>query len=300
MATYSQAHAPQSTPEIRTWVVDFTDDLLSGVTIASGTAIHTPPSGTAGTPTVLVSSPRMNVTLGPLSVTGLHYLEARATLSDGEISSVTIAIPVGVSSPTAREGMLNLIDQLRASADVGPNDYTVAGQSYWNDKQLQTVLDHHRITIYQEPLQPWPALDVTGYYTYYDYHAPLGNLESGTAVFLVQQNNGGSAPSYTADYDTGVITFSTDTMGSAYILTARSYDVNAAAAEVWRNKAANAAKYFDFRTDNHQVSKSQFYKQCLDMAKYFDSQSQTQSFSVTTMTRSDINVYGDDEEGDRR
>ena len=90
----------------------------------------------------------------------------------------------------------------------------------------------------------------------------LGNLESGTAVFTVQQYNGGTAPAYTADYNTGVITFTADTEGTAYMLTARSYDVNAAAAEVWRNKAANAAKYFDFSTDNHSVKKSQFRVAC--------------------------------------
>ena len=65
MATFKLANVEQSTPEIRTWVIDYTDDLLTGVTVASGTAIHTPPSGTAGTPTCIVSSPKINATIGP-------------------------------------------------------------------------------------------------------------------------------------------------------------------------------------------------------------------------------------------
>jgi hypothetical protein len=291
MATFKLASAEQSTAEVRTWVVDYTDDLLTGVTVASGTAIHMPPSGSAGTPTCIVSSPKINVTLGPLAVTGMHYLEVRATLSDSEIASVTISIPVGYSTPTARSGMLDLIDTVRGMADVGPADFKIGATSYWSDAQIQKALDKHRIDIYQEILEPWPILDEDGFYEYYEYRTSRGNLESGTAVFIVQQTNGGTVPVYTADYSSGIITFTADTEGTiSPMLTARSYDVHAAAADIWRGKAANAAKYFDFRTDNHQISKSQLYKQFMDMANFFQSQSDTQSFNVTQINRSDVNT----------
>jgi hypothetical protein len=293
MATFSLASAEQSTPEIRTWVVDFTDDLLTGVTVASGTAVHTPPSGAAGTPTVIVSTPKMNVTLGPLSVKGIHYLEARATLSDGEISSVTISIPVGYTTPTARAGMLDLIDEVRGLADVGPADFKIGATSYWSDSQIQQALDRHRLDIYQEELAQWPVLGTANEYEYYEYRARRGYLESGSAVFSVQQLNGGSAPTYTADYTSGIITFSADTEGTAYMLSARSYDLYASAADIWRGKAAHAAKYFDFQTDNHRVSKSQLYKQFMEMAHHFSSMSETQSFSVTEIVRSDMNIWGE-------
>jgi hypothetical protein len=275
-------------------VVDYTDDLLTGVTVASGTAIHTPPSGTAGTPTIALASPYMNVTLGPLSAKGIHYLECRATLSDGEINSVTISIPVGYQPTTAREGMLDLIDEVRGMADVGPADFKVGAESYWSDAHIQKALDRHRITVYQEELEMWPTLDTDGSYIWQEYRATHGNLESGTAVFNVQQLNGGTAPAYTVDYSAGIITFTADTGGMSYMLTARAYDLNAAAADIWRGKAANAAKYFDFSTDNHSIKKSQFYKQCLDMAQQMSSMSETQSFSVTTITRSDVNTVGDE------
>jgi hypothetical protein len=292
MATFKASNVDQSTAEKRTWTVDFTDDLLTGVTVASGTAVHTPPSGTAGSVTLAVASPYINATLGPLSVTGMHYLEVRGTLSDGEISSVTISIPVGYATPTARAGMLDLIDTVRGLADVGPSDFKIGATTYWSDAHIQAALDKHRIDIYQEELEQWPVLGTANVYEYYEYRARLGNLESGTAVFNVQELNGGTAAAYTVDYIQGVITFTADTEGTAYMLSARSYDLNAAAADIWRGKAANAAKYFDFQTDNHRVSKSQLYKQFMEMAAQFDKQSSARSFNVSSIIRTDLNYRG--------
>jgi hypothetical protein len=186
--------------------------------------------------------------------------------------------------------MLDLIDTVRGMADVGPADFKIGAVSYWSDAQIQKALDKHRIDIYQEELEQWPVLGTAGAYEYYEYRASRPYLESGTAYFNVQDLSGGSAPAYTADYDLGIITFTADTSGSAYMLTARSYDINAAAADIWRGKAANAAKYFDFSTDNHKISKSQLYRQFMDMAQYYASQSDTQSFSVTQINRSDVNT----------
>jgi hypothetical protein len=85
----------QSLKEIRTYFVDFTDDLPTGVTVSSATATHTPPSGDASTPVVVSThAPIIEVTLGPLTVTGVHYLSVLATLSDTEKSEVKLTIPV--------------------------------------------------------------------------------------------------------------------------------------------------------------------------------------------------------------
>jgi hypothetical protein len=87
--------ATQSLTEIRTHLVDFTNDLPSGVTVSTATATHTPPTGAASTPTVSTAlAPIVQVTLGPLSVTGMHKLSVLATLSDGEKSEVLLQIPV--------------------------------------------------------------------------------------------------------------------------------------------------------------------------------------------------------------
>lgn len=87
---------PQSRAEIRTHFVDFARDLPDGVTVASATATHTPPSGDAFIPDAPdVTAPGgVSVTLGPLTVLGLHYLDILAVLSDGEKSSIRLLIPV--------------------------------------------------------------------------------------------------------------------------------------------------------------------------------------------------------------
>jgi hypothetical protein len=84
----------QSTIEIRKHVFDFTNDLLTGVTISSATATHVPPSGTASTPTIQVSSPLVYVTLGVQTVVGNHYLSCVATLSDGEKSEIRALVAI--------------------------------------------------------------------------------------------------------------------------------------------------------------------------------------------------------------
>lgn len=86
---------PQALAEVRTHYFDYTPDLPSGVTVTSGAATHTPPSGSASTPTVgAAANDILPVTLGPLTVTGTHYLTCLATLSSGDKSEIKIAIPV--------------------------------------------------------------------------------------------------------------------------------------------------------------------------------------------------------------
>lgn len=85
---------PQSQTEIRAYQVNYGNDLLPTVTVSTATATHTPPSGAPSVPTVVVSSPLVTVTLGPLSVTGNHILDVLATLSDGEKSAVRLLITV--------------------------------------------------------------------------------------------------------------------------------------------------------------------------------------------------------------
>ena len=85
----------QALAEIRTYYVDFTDDLPTGVTVSSAAATHTPPSGSASTPTVgTISGATVPVTLPVQTVTGLHLLDVRATLSNADISAMRLQIPV--------------------------------------------------------------------------------------------------------------------------------------------------------------------------------------------------------------
>jgi hypothetical protein len=84
-----------STREKKTFCTDYTPSLASGVTVSSAVAVHTPPSGSALTPTASVVGPLVYVTLGKVTVVGTHTLSVVATLSDGEEIEVLYSIAVG-------------------------------------------------------------------------------------------------------------------------------------------------------------------------------------------------------------
>ncbi|OGO12746.1 MAG: hypothetical protein A2Y53_04945 [Chloroflexi bacterium RBG_16_47_49] len=91
MATSTQVSVAQSLAEIRIWDFDYNSDLNEGVTVASATATHIPPSGAAATPTVgTIVNGVVPVMIGPLAVMGQHYLSCLATYSNGEKSEIRI------------------------------------------------------------------------------------------------------------------------------------------------------------------------------------------------------------------
>jgi hypothetical protein len=94
MATVIEIPQPQFTSEIRVYPFDFTDDLLDGVTVSSAVVTHTPPSGSGSVAGTAVSSPIVNATFGTVAVTGTHYLDCLATLSDSEKSAMRLIIHV--------------------------------------------------------------------------------------------------------------------------------------------------------------------------------------------------------------
>lgn len=85
---------PMSTTETnRIYVFDYTGDLLTGATITGATATHTPPSGSAATPVVVVDSPLVYVTLPAVTVTGRHVLECLATSDNtGTLATEVLSI----------------------------------------------------------------------------------------------------------------------------------------------------------------------------------------------------------------
>lgn len=279
MATFSNNNT-QGINEIRTYTVDFTNDLPTGGTVTGGTATHTPPSGTALTPTVTVTSPYVFVSLGPLAITGTHYLEILATLSDGSKSSATLAINAVYPTPTARSGMGDIISQLRAMCGAGVNDYVIAGNPYWSDAQLQTILDKHRFDAYSRQVIPVEEM-ATGLLSTTRYYLGNHNIESGDTVFWIADSVGNKVATtdYTVDYNLGLVTFDTNTNGLSYYATYHSFDINAAASEVWRQKASHYADQVTFKAGNQSVNLSDKLAQALQMASYYAMQSGARSIS---------------------
>lgn len=271
----------QSTSEITTYTVDFTANIPTGGTVTAGTATHIPPSGAATALTASVVSPYVYVTVPALSLIGVHNVDVLATMSDGDKALVRIVISVVYPTPTAREGMASLITKLRGMTNAGLNDYSIANIPYWTDAQLQDVLDTHRLDFYEHELESISAIE-GGIFVYKTYRAPYRNLESSTPFVLVDGlGTAAGTADYTADYVNGIVTFAANQEAKSWYLTARAYDLNASAADIWRMKAAHASADFDFSTDNHSIKGSQISMQCLKMADYYEQQALKSSLKTT-------------------
>lgn len=198
---------------------------------------------------------------------------------------------------TARTTMSSLISTLRGMTNAGTADYTVAGSAYWSDDQLQTILDRYRAEVRQEPLNSFPVTTTGGSVAWYDYQSASRWFETtngGTARFVVKDAGGtvNGTANWSADYERGLITFGANTGGTAYYLTGYAYDVYAAAADVWRQKAGQYAVAIDFSTDNHRVTRSHIVKECQRMADYYAGMAVTSVTSGSAnMERSDLQGY---------
>lgn len=196
---------------------------------------------------------------------------------------------------TVRSTMSSIITRLRGLTQTTVDDYTVESATYWSSDHLQDALDLARTDVWREPLYAQTTynngtVEYKNYYT--NITGPFEQTSGGTAIFYVE-NGAGSAIGtalYSVDYNTGRIVFDADTTGSAYYLNARAYDLNAAAADVWRQKATYYATNYDFSTDNHSVKKSQVYEHCLKMAMHYEQRSKSGGATFTTLTRNDVAI----------
>jgi len=176
----------------------------------------------------------------------------------------------------ARTGMSELIETVRGYTDAGTGDYTIGTTTYWSDNEIQRVLDANRTDIYRDELTMTQTYN-SGTVEYKNYYSNFGNYEQstgGTTIFWLENAAGTilGTSLYSVDYIRGEVVFAADTTGSAVYAYGRSYDLNGAAAKIWRFKASNASKMYDFSTDNHSLHRSQMMKQYLEMAKYYESQ----------------------------
>jgi hypothetical protein len=69
-------------------------DLLDGETVSSALVVHTPPSGTPLTITGDVTTPYIDLELGPFTVAGWHFVKVQAVGDAGSKPEVVYAIEV--------------------------------------------------------------------------------------------------------------------------------------------------------------------------------------------------------------
>lgn len=194
-----------------------------------------------------------------------------------------------------RASMTDLIDVLRGLAHAGTEDFTIGIKEYWSDEQLQTILDRYRANLREAELVSHPITNSGGTPEYKEYSSYAGwyetTSEGGSATFVITDGIGGITPltSYTPKYETGLVTFDDDQEGSARYVTGQSYDVYAAAADVWEQKAAHYATQIDFSTDGHKITRSHIVTQCENMAKKYGSMSISGGGSIADVMRGDYN-----------
>jgi len=185
-----------------------------------------------------------------------------------------------------RTGMQTLIDTVRGYSNAGTAEWTNDGMTYWDSEEIQRVLDRHRQDVIHGQLDAVQSYS-GGSIIYKEYHTGYGDIESGTAVFKIE-NASGTVGGWSMDYTRGVATFATDQAGSAYYWTGSTYDLNAAAADIWRIKAANVARLFDFSTDGHSIKRGELRKTYLEMADYYQNLSVHESMHSVKIVRDDL------------
>lgn len=189
-----------------------------------------------------------------------------------------------------RDTMTHIIQEVKIRTDTTDLIPPSSG-FYWSDEEIEGVLDRHRVDIWREPLMAQDTYDsgTVVYKTFYSGQTYLEKTSGGSAIFYIENGSNqivGTA-NYTADYMRGVVEFATDQGGTSHWLTARSYDPDAAAAEIWKMKASKYATSFDFSTDNHSVKRGDVMKRCMEMAQFYESRAKSGGFNVTTLYRSD-------------
>lgn len=176
---------------------------------------------------------------------------------------------------TARTGQANLITRLRGMTQAGTAEYTIGATTWWTDDQLADVLALYATHYNRASLIPQPEY-AGGTARYHDYYAPRGELEeaaSGTIYWSVEDSNGDEAgtANYSVDYVAGLVRFSADQGGTAYYLRGRAYNLSAAAAHIWREKAGWRAQYVTFDADDQRLNQSDWFKHCMRMVDYYTS-----------------------------
>ena len=122
---------------------------------------------------------------------------------------------------------------------------------------------------------------------YKQYLLNATNIESGTAVFKIEDTSG-TVSGYTVDYARGIVTFTADQSGKSFYWSGFAYGLDAAAADIWRMKASHVAGLVDFSTDGHSVKRSQQAQQYLTMANYFQQRSASEGVQTVRIVRDDL------------
>jgi len=282
------ANYVKAASEVLDYTIDWSSWLAAGDTINTS-AWAVAPTGeltlAAGSNTTTTTKIRASA-----GVAGKAYTLTNTITTTGGLTGVReIAVSVN-----PRAGMALLLRELRALANANADDVTVGGETFWSDEQLQARLDRYRVEFKSLDLQEVARLNDAGQYEYYEYKIPeragrwFEGAESGAEAWQVRRTTGFpvATTSYGVNYPARMIVFTANQSGYQFVLDCRSYDLFATAADIWEEKAGQAAAAVDWQSDNHRVSASQNMAHCYKMAKQLRAKS-WQGARASTFFRTD-------------
>jgi len=189
-----------------------------------------------------------------------------------------------------RDGQEYLVDYLRVICSAGTADYEFNGGTYWTDEQIVTILDRTltvQTNISAESI--YQTEEGSAVYFQYDiHHTWFEDVESGTPYYRAYDGEGSAigTEEYTLDPLNGIMRFIEDQAGSAVRVDLTLYNINKAAAELWRQKAAHIAEVsYDIVLDGHKFTRSQRIRSYMQMASEYDSLA---GFTSIPVVRTDI------------
>ena len=196
---------------------------------------------------------------------------------------------------SARAGMSNLISRLRSLTNAGTAQFTLNGTNYFSDDHLQELLDSNVQILSNHPLTWVP--DTIGGGTIQWTRALIGynDLEeasSGTTRWIVRDATGAEqgTANYTPDYVVGEILFDADQGGTIYYLSARSYDLYAAAADVWKMKQSFYSEWFAVSSEGQKMEWQQAFDHAVRMEESMRGMSGRNSKSDSVWTSEFVRV----------
>ena len=182
---------------------------------------------------------------------------------------------------TVRTGMATLINTVRGFANAGLKEWQVGTATYWSDEEIERVLDRHKTEHRRQSMEAVLGYE-NGQEVCKKYRTNETDIESGIGAFKIEDETG-EVSGWTMDYAAGVATFAIDQQGKALFWTGFSYDLRAAASEIWQIKASHAAEMVDFSTDGHSVKRSHLVSSYLKMAEFYANTAKTKPCALRTV-----------------
>ena len=172
-----------------------------------------------------------------------------------------------------RNGMVDLVSQFRSYLQE-------AGTAIFSDDRIQQILDANSEQFTQVQLYSKPYYN-NGSVWYSTYTLDKTWLEgTATDTIKVYNSNGTTVTNYTSDFVNGQFEFTTNTLGTVYYMSGKSFNFFKAVSEGWNEKAAYYSTNFDFQVEGRSFKKSQILTHCTERMKYFMSQAKVTQGSI--------------------